>query len=306
MSILFALVPRTSSGRCRGRTKRTRIPPKLQNVWVKPEFRMSLTYWWVFVHYLVPAKSLIKRRCHGVSNLCSTWSPPTDVTTVRDASGLSPILFSPNCHSGTVIPQQSDGGCLSHLGASLLHFLRNQWHVFDSCVEAQWALLLSTCSSQLAVSVGRGVWWTTRSSTWEMHKCTMYPQMYIGVRFWKSGQIFEIWPGGYICEPPPPPKYQIHLPHRECFFEKIEFDSNIPLQRECHKKNCGSSARSTMPLVFRPILIYDCTVLLFLCRVLLSWIRTILEYSELGLQGYCSTLASTTLQPSPESGLQNK
>jgi hypothetical protein len=25
------------------------------------------------------------------------------------------------------------------------------------------------------------------------------PQMYIGVRF----QIFEIWPGGYICDPPP-------------------------------------------------------------------------------------------------------
>ncbi len=41
--------------------------------------------------------------------------------------------------------------------------------------------------------------------------------MYIGVRFRKYCQIFEIWPGGYICDPP---KYQIYPPHREWFFEK--------------------------------------------------------------------------------------
>ncbi len=35
-----------------------------------------LTYWWSFVRYLVPAKSLIERRCHGTSNLCCAWSPP--------------------------------------------------------------------------------------------------------------------------------------------------------------------------------------------------------------------------------------
>ena len=49
----------------------------------------------------------------------------------------------------------------------------------------------------------------------EWPQCT--PQMYIGVRFRKSGQIFKIWPGGYIYDPP---KCQIYPPHRECFFDK--------------------------------------------------------------------------------------
>ncbi len=40
-SILYVLVPRTTSVRGRVLTKLTRIPPKLQNVWVKRKFLMS-------------------------------------------------------------------------------------------------------------------------------------------------------------------------------------------------------------------------------------------------------------------------
>jgi hypothetical protein len=39
-------------------------------------------------------------------------------------------------------------------------------------------------------------WWFAANA-----QCT--PEMYLGSDFWKSGQIFEIWPGGYIFDPPP-------------------------------------------------------------------------------------------------------
>jgi hypothetical protein len=57
----------------------------------------------------------------------------------------------------------------------------------------------------------------TMTLVWKVEWPQCTPQMYIGVRFRKSGQIFKIWPGGYIYDPP---KCQIYPPHRECFFDK--------------------------------------------------------------------------------------
>ena len=125
-------------------------------------------------------------------------------------------------------------------------FLNNQRQGFDSCFEAQRALLLNTSRSLLAVfsfrvllitrvtrcaqyvsrvsssssrsvlcdygrlSVGgcMVVWWITRSLTREMQKCTMYPPNV------HRGQISKIWPdfrnltrGVYLW---PPPQCQIY------------------------------------------------------------------------------------------------
>ncbi len=104
-------------------------------MWLTP---FLLTYSWFFVHYLVcHTRQVVQMSlpCWCIEFVLHRITPPTDVTTVLDSSGLLPNFFLQTATAARSYPQQSDGGCLSLLGASLHIFLNNQWQAFDSCFD---------------------------------------------------------------------------------------------------------------------------------------------------------------------------